>query len=93
MVYPELPPESGILPGKVKYSRELITDREIEWAIKIEESIIIKKGCLSCGKNFQPSGKFNRICYSCSMKNQPPGIRCFKINHNKNINFLTEEDL
>lgn len=66
--YPDNPPESGILQGKVVYTREPETEREIRWALQIENSILKVKKCLSCDQTFKPSSKFNRICTDCSEK-------------------------
>ena len=52
------------------------------------------KSCLQCGKEFNSTGRFNRICKTCKKQNKQGRISYFKtcFSENEIKNFLMQEE-
>jgi len=53
----------------IRYNREPVTERELRWVIELEYQLLQPRNCLKCSEQFQPQGKFNRLCVSCNEEN------------------------
>jgi hypothetical protein len=81
--YPEVYKNKNI--HKITLSREPETEREIFWAIKLEEQILKRIKCLKCSEAFMPRGRYNKLCDRCNNENNTYAKEPLSVWRDKNL--------